>query len=45
MLTREEHEPLCRVGPESPIGGMLRQYWLDSIDAPWQTVGAADVQV
>jgi phthalate 4,5-dioxygenase len=28
MLTREENELLCRVGPESPMGQMLRQYWL-----------------
>jgi phthalate 4,5-dioxygenase len=28
MLTREENELLCRVGPEAPMGRMLRRYWV-----------------
>jgi phthalate 4,5-dioxygenase oxygenase subunit len=28
MLTREENELLCRVGPDAPMGQMLRRYWI-----------------
>ena len=28
MLSREENELLCRVGPETPMGKMLRRYWI-----------------
>ena len=28
MLTREDNELLCRVGPGTPTGTMLREYWL-----------------
>src|SRR5205807_7732499 len=28
MLTREENELLCRVGPGTPMGQTLRRYWL-----------------
>jgi phthalate 4,5-dioxygenase oxygenase subunit len=28
MLTREENELLCRVGPGTPMGNMMRRYWL-----------------
>ena len=27
MLTAEENEALCRVGPGSPMGNVLRRYW------------------
>jgi phthalate 4,5-dioxygenase len=27
MLTREENERLCRVGPDTPMGKVLRRYW------------------
>jgi phenylpropionate dioxygenase-like ring-hydroxylating dioxygenase large terminal subunit len=27
MLTKEDNELLCRVGPGTPMGEMLRQYW------------------
>ncbi len=27
MITREENELLCRVGPGTPMGELLRQYW------------------
>ena len=27
MLTREENESLCRVGPGTPMGELLREYW------------------
>ena len=28
MLTKEENELICRVGPGTPMGGVLRRYWL-----------------
>ena len=28
MLTRENNELMCRVGPETPMGKALRRYWL-----------------
>jgi len=31
MLTREENELLCRVGPETAMGQMLRRYWLPAM--------------
>ncbi|MGH7716973.1 MAG: Rieske 2Fe-2S domain-containing protein, partial [Vulcanimicrobiaceae bacterium] len=31
MLTHEENELLCRVGPAAPMGAMLRCYWLPAL--------------
>ena len=31
MLTRDDNELLCRVGPGTPTGQMLRQYWLPAL--------------
>ena len=31
MLTREENERLCRVGPGTPMGELFRQYWLPAL--------------
>ena len=28
MLTREENDRLCRVGPNDPMGKLFRRYWL-----------------
>ena len=28
MLTKEENELLCRVGPGTPMGELMRQYWM-----------------
>jgi nitrite reductase/ring-hydroxylating ferredoxin subunit len=28
MLSREDNELLCRVGPGTPMGALMRQYWL-----------------
>ncbi len=28
MLTREENDRLCRVGPGTPMGAMFRRFWL-----------------
>src|SRR5665213_46248 len=31
MLSRTENELLCRVGPETPMGKMLRRYWTPAL--------------
>jgi hypothetical protein len=31
MLSREDNELLCRVGPGTPMGALLRQYWLPAL--------------
>jgi phthalate 4,5-dioxygenase len=31
MLNKEDNEALCRVGPGTPMGELMRQYWLPAI--------------
>ena len=31
MLTREENDLLTQVGPRTPMGDMMRRYWLPAI--------------
>ena len=31
MLSGEENELLCRVGPGTPMGNLLRQYWIPAL--------------
>ena len=31
MLTREENEYLCRVGPGTPTGTLLRRFWMPTL--------------
>ena len=31
MLTEEQNESLCRVGPGTPMGELMRRYWVPSI--------------
>ncbi len=31
MLTKEQNELLCRVGPGTPVGEMMRQYWVPAL--------------
>src|SRR5713101_9663794 len=31
MLTREENELLTRVGPETPMGHLMRRYWVPAL--------------
>ncbi len=31
MLTRENNELLCRVGPGTPMGNLMRQYWFPAL--------------
>ena len=43
MLTQEENELLCRIGPGTPAGELLRHYWHPI--APLQELAAArDIQ-
>src|SRR6185312_2689739 len=28
MLSKEDNELLCRVGPGTPMGDLMRQYWM-----------------
>jgi phthalate 4,5-dioxygenase oxygenase subunit len=31
MLTKEENEALCRVGPDTLMGNLMREYWLPAV--------------
>jgi len=31
MLSKQDNETLCRVGPGTPMGNLMRQYWLPAI--------------
>ena len=33
MLNREDNEILCRVGPGTYVGEMMRQYWIPALRA------------
>jgi phenylpropionate dioxygenase-like ring-hydroxylating dioxygenase large terminal subunit len=33
MLTAEDNEILCRVGPGTPMGALMRQYWIPALVA------------
>src|SRR3970040_1628130 len=31
MLSKEDNETLCRVGPGTPMGEMMREYWIPAV--------------
>src|SRR5215475_12233209 len=31
MLSKDDNELLCRVGPGTPMGALLRQYWIPAL--------------
>ena len=31
MLSKEDNELLCRVGPQTPMGDLMRQYWIPAL--------------
>src|ERR1700693_661445 len=31
MLTKDENELLCRVGPGTPVGDLLRRFWMPAL--------------
>ena len=33
MLSHEDNELLCRVGPGTPMGELFRQYWLPAMQS------------
>ncbi|HEY0581361.1 MAG TPA: Rieske 2Fe-2S domain-containing protein [Chloroflexota bacterium] len=45
MLTREENELLCRVGRDTPMGQMLRRYWMPAIQSHDLEAGGAPKRV
>ncbi|HEV7664100.1 MAG TPA: Rieske 2Fe-2S domain-containing protein [Chloroflexota bacterium] len=45
MLTREENELLCHVGAETPMGQMLRRYWMPALQSNDLRAGGAPRRV
>src|SRR5487761_1732120 len=45
MLTREENELLCRVGPGTPMGNLMREYWMPILRGEALEVGGAPLRV
>ena len=39
MLTRDENELLCRVGPDRPMGRYMRRYWIPALMSDELVVG------
>jgi hypothetical protein len=33
MLTKEDNEFLCRIGPGTPMGDVLREYWMPAFQS------------
>src|SRR5688500_5982502 len=31
MLSKEDNELMCRVGPDTPMGNLLREYWIPAL--------------
>jgi phthalate 4,5-dioxygenase oxygenase subunit len=45
MLTREENELLCRVGPGTPMGEFMRQFWVPALRSQRLEADGAPVRV
>ena len=45
MLSKEQNEHLCRTGPGSPCGELLRRYWLPVGLSNQVTAGGKPMQV
>jgi phthalate 4,5-dioxygenase oxygenase subunit len=45
MLTREQNETLCRVGPGTPMGEYMRQFWVPAMRAQRLEADGAPVRV
>jgi phthalate 4,5-dioxygenase oxygenase subunit len=45
VLTREDNELLCRVGPGTPMGEMLREYWIPALRSEALEADGAPVRV
>lgn len=45
MLSAQENERLTRVGPDSPMGQMLRRYWVPALTGAELVAGGAPVPV
>ena len=33
MLTQTENDLICRVGPGTPMGNLMREYWIPALPA------------
>jgi len=33
MLSREDNELVCRVGPGTPMGNLMREYWIPMLQS------------
>ncbi len=45
MLTREDNELLCRVGPGTAMGGLFRRYWLPAMQSHELVADGAPVRI
>src|SRR3954471_5763305 len=45
MLSKESNELLCRVGPGTPMGNMLRQFWVPALRSARLEASGAPVRV
>ena len=45
MLTRAENELLCRTGSETPMGKMIRRYWIPALQSADLIAGGAPKRV
>jgi len=45
MLTREQNEMLCKVGPGTPMGEFMRQFWVPAVRADALEADGAPVRV
>jgi len=45
MLTQEENELLCRVGPGTPMGAYMRAFWLPALRGERLAAGGAPVRL
>lgn len=42
MLSREDNDLMCRVGPDTPMGSAMRRYWLPAIASSALPAGPAE---
>jgi len=33
MLNKEDNELVCRVGPGTPMGNLMREYWIPALQS------------
>src|SRR4030095_8666853 len=46
MLSREDNELLCRIGPGTPMGALMREYWVPAgLSSELTDKGGAPVRI